>query len=536
MSSAGRGILLRQIDRLFGDGTLAGMGDGQLLERYLATGDESAFEALVDRHGPMVLGLCRRMLRDPRDIEDAFQATFLVLVRTGRAIRDRSLVSTWLYRVAFRVARQARAHTLRRRSCEVQLGILEASVDGATGDMQEIGPVLDQELNRLPEKYRAPLVLCYFHGRTHDQAAEALRCPVGTVRSRLARGRSLLKKRLTRRGCAPTATIRSTGPTLPTRLLTVTVPPSLVSTTVRLGVESGSFQTIRAGAAAASAHALTQGVLTTMKLAQLQWIALALVAAGFSGGGAIAVSYAWGRMSPAAVASIGATADPANLPESPVSQSRPAGPRFLRGWGEPIDPDGDCSINLANGRLTITVPAKGHGLEAEHDSLNAPRVLRDIDGDFIADLEVQGAFKPGGVSKDPNYLPFVGAGLLLWSDEANYIRLERAAIVRNHQLVPYVLFQERKDRRLVPAGGGIPAPNGTALLRLERRGDQITAFVSAGGSEWRAFPPRTVRFGPKVKLGVAAISNSSDPFTVTMTSFRVLRPEPDASTALPATP
>ncbi len=183
MSCAGRGILLRQIDRLFGDGTFTGLGDGQLLERYFATGDEHAFEALVDRHGPMVLGLCRRMLRDPRDIEDAFQATFLVLIRTGRVIRDRSLVSTWLYSVAYRVARQARNRTLRRRNCEIHLARVEESIDGDTLDIDETGPLLDQELNRLPEKYRAPLVLCYFHGRTHDQAAEVLRCPVGTVRS-----------------------------------------------------------------------------------------------------------------------------------------------------------------------------------------------------------------------------------------------------------------------------------------------------------------------------------------------------------------
>ena len=109
MSPAGRGIVFRQIDRLFGEGTLTGLGDGPLLERYLTRRDEDAFEALVDRHGPMVLGLCRRMLRDPGDIEDAFQATFLVLARKAPTIRDRDLLSNWLYGVAYRVARRARA-------------------------------------------------------------------------------------------------------------------------------------------------------------------------------------------------------------------------------------------------------------------------------------------------------------------------------------------------------------------------------------------------------------------------------------------
>ncbi len=529
MSCTGRGILLRRIDRLFCDGTLAGLGDGQLLERYLASGDETAFEALVDRHGPMVLGLCRQMLRDPRDIEDAFQATFLVLVRTGRAIRDRSLVSTWLYRVAYRVARQARTETLRRRNCEVQVASPEASVDHEAHDIREIGPMLVQELNGLPEKYRAPLVLCYLQGRTHDQAAEALRCPVGTVRSRLARGRDQLKKRLTRRGYVPTAANLGVGPILPARLLTETVPPSLVSATVKIVLGSGSAKTIQAGAATASVLALTQGVLTTMKLAQLNWIGLSLLATSLSVGGAVAVSYSSAGVSPAGANPSPTTAGPTNPHESPDLQTRVASPRILKGWGEAIDPDGDCSIELENGRLTIKVPVpdvpKGHGLEAEWNTLNAPRVLRDIEGDFIADLKVEGSFKPAGGSTKPNSFPFVGAGLLLWSDAGNYIRLERAAIVRNDQLIPYVLFQERRNRLRVPPDGGIPIPDGPTVLRLERKGDQITAFVSAGGKEWLGFPPRRIDLPAKLKLGVAAISSSGEPFTVTLENFRVLRPE-----------
>ncbi len=272
MSCMGRGIVLRQIDRLFREGTLAGLGDGQLLERYQTRRDEDAFEALVDLHGPMVLGLCRRMLRDPRDIEDAFQATFLVLVRKAPAIRDGNLLSNWLYGVAYRVARRARTQTLRRRGHEAAVAELEVAARPESSERPEVDPVLDQELNRLPEKYRAPLILCYLRGRTHEQAAEDLRCPVGTVRSRLARGRDLLKKRLTRRGFAPTAAVLGTGPTLPARLLVEAVPPSLISATVKAAFGFGSTQTIQAGAIAASVFALTQGVLTTMKLAQLKWI------------------------------------------------------------------------------------------------------------------------------------------------------------------------------------------------------------------------------------------------------------------------
>ena len=301
MSFAGRGIVLRQVDRLFRDGTLAGLGDGQLLERYLTSGDETAFEALVDRHGPMVLGLCRRMLRDPRDIEDAFQATFLVLVRSAGAIRDRSFVSTWLYRVAHRVARQARSHAIRRRHGEIPVANLEASTSVSeppeAADLRELGPVLDEELSRLPENYRAPLVLCYLKGRTHDQAAEELRWPVGTVRSRLARGRDLLRKRLTRRGYAPMAAILGTGPGLPAGLPIEIVPPILTSATVRAALAFSSTRGIPAGAAATSMLTLTQGVLATMRLARWKWIGLALFATGLSAGGAVAISSAAARTS-----------------------------------------------------------------------------------------------------------------------------------------------------------------------------------------------------------------------------------------------
>jgi RNA polymerase sigma factor (sigma-70 family) len=309
------------MDRLFRDGTLTGLGDGQLLERYLTRRDEDAFEALVDLHGPMVLGLCRRMLRDPRDIEDAFQATFLVLVRKAPAIQDRNLLSNWLYGVAYRVARRARTRTLRRRDRESTVGEVEAAAGPERPERPEFDPTLDQELSRLPEKYRVPLVLCYLRGRTHDQAAEELRCPVGTVRSRLARGRDLLRKRLTRRGFAPTtmAAILGSDPISPARLLVATVPPPMAAATVRAAVGFGSSPTLKAGAAAASSLALTRGVLTTMKLAQIKWIGLAALATSLSAGSVVAVGYASAPVQQAATTEGG----PSPGPEA----QQPAGPR-----------------------------------------------------------------------------------------------------------------------------------------------------------------------------------------------------------------
>ncbi len=295
MAIANRGIVLRQLGHLFGEGTLTGVDECQLLERYLTRRDEGAFEALLNLHGPMVLAVCRRILREPRDVEDAFQATFLVFVRRAPAIRDRGLLSNWLYGVAFRVATRARNNTIRRRGRELAVAAPDALADPQSPDLSEIGPVLDQELSRLPGKYRAALVLCYLKGQTHDQAAQELKCPVGTVRSRLARGRDLLKRRLTRRGFAPTAVVLVTGPSLPIPLVGEAVPASLIAATVKAAFASGAFTTIPTGTATAAVLALTQGMLMSMKLAQLKWVGVALLATGVSAGGAIALSHAKGQ-------------------------------------------------------------------------------------------------------------------------------------------------------------------------------------------------------------------------------------------------
>jgi len=327
MSIANRGKVLRQLDRLFREGTLVGLGDSQLLERYLTRRDEAAFEALLNLHGPMVLALCRRILHDPRDVEDAFQATFLVFVRKASAIRDRGLLSNWLYGVALRVATRARSNTLRRRGREMTVANLEAAVDAEAPDFLGIGPALDQELSRLPGKYRAPLVLCYLKGQTHDQAAVELRCPVGTVRSRLARGRDLLKRRLTRRGFAPTAAVLGTGSSLPAQFLTEAVPPSLIAATVEAAFASGTFTTIQAGAAATSMLALTQGVLTSMKLAQLKWIGLALLTTSLSAGGAIAFSHARAQSARAGGGAVPSAVSMVDPQEASSPQSKEKAPR-----------------------------------------------------------------------------------------------------------------------------------------------------------------------------------------------------------------
>jgi RNA polymerase sigma factor (sigma-70 family) len=176
--------------------------DTQLLKRFARQKDEAAFAALVRRHGPMVLAVCRRVLHDAHDAEDAFQATFLVLVRKARFIARPELLANWLYGVAYRVAVKARANANRRSAHERRAGAMTSVGSAPERIGSELRAVLDAELSHLPEKYRAPLVLCYLEGKTNEQAARLLGWPTGSISGRLARARELLRERLVSRGLA----------------------------------------------------------------------------------------------------------------------------------------------------------------------------------------------------------------------------------------------------------------------------------------------------------------------------------------------
>src|SRR5262249_50355259 len=158
--------------------------------------DESAFEALLLRHGPLVWGVCRRLLRDRADAEDAFQAAFLVLAQKAASVRAQGSVAGWLHGVAYRLALQARARSARRVAHERQAAAAAHPEPAPAAADPELRAVLDEELGQLPDRYRAPLVLCYFQGKTNAQAAQALGWPAGSISKRLARARELLRRRL----------------------------------------------------------------------------------------------------------------------------------------------------------------------------------------------------------------------------------------------------------------------------------------------------------------------------------------------------
>src|SRR6516165_10199472 len=180
--------VVRYLHAVAGPDSSVGPTDGQLLERFVSQRDEAAFELLLWRHGTMVLNVCRRVLDHQHDAEDAFQATFLAFVRKARSIVRREAVAGWLYRVAFRVAVEARNKAHKRRRLEITVPDELALEPAQEADWHELRPVLDEELNRLPERLRLPLVLCYLEGKTNEEAARQLGCPPGTIFSRLARG------------------------------------------------------------------------------------------------------------------------------------------------------------------------------------------------------------------------------------------------------------------------------------------------------------------------------------------------------------
>jgi RNA polymerase sigma factor (sigma-70 family) len=202
--------VLDSLRRLVRSGGQGDSPDSQLVDRFTTCRDESAFEALLQRHGPLVWGVCRRRLKDAHLAEDAFQATFLVLAREAHTIRNRQSLGSWLYAVANRVALRTRSVSIRLEQQHQQETAMQGPDAVTELIRRELRPVLDEELERLPEKYRSPLILCHLQGKTHEQAARELGCPSGTMSRRLDKGRELLRKRLEVRGLTLGAALLAT--------------------------------------------------------------------------------------------------------------------------------------------------------------------------------------------------------------------------------------------------------------------------------------------------------------------------------------
>jgi RNA polymerase sigma factor (sigma-70 family) len=260
------------------------LSDSELLDRFTTRHDEEAFELLVQRHGPLVLRVCRRVLQDVHDAEDAFQATFLVLARKAASIRNRASVGGWLYEIAYHLAVQARAGAARRRHHERRAGSMIKGESHTRAVGRDVEAVLDEELGRLPEKYRTPLVLCYLEGKTNEQAARELGWPSGSISSRLARARELLRDRLVGRGVA----LSAGGLTclLGASAASATLPASLVRTTAQAALLFAVGKSSATAAASAGAVALAEGVVNAMITSKLKLLTALILTVTLLGAGA----------------------------------------------------------------------------------------------------------------------------------------------------------------------------------------------------------------------------------------------------------
>jgi RNA polymerase sigma factor (sigma-70 family) len=296
MTAAGLHEVVRQLRGVLARRETAGLTDGELWQRWVRERDEAALEVLVRKHGPMVLGVCRRILHHEQDAEDAFQATFLVLVRKTGSLRTPDRLGNWLHGVAHRTALAARALAGRRRAVEAAF---VPRTEMASDPSADLRPILDEELGRLPANYRIAVVLCDLEGKTRKEVARQLGWAEGTVASRVARGRSILARRLARRGFGGALVTAA----LMAEAATASVPSAVVVSTVTAASLMAARTAAAPGALAGAVATLTEGVLQSMLLTKVKNTAavlLLITLATLSAGALLARSAATEPAAPAA--------------------------------------------------------------------------------------------------------------------------------------------------------------------------------------------------------------------------------------------
>jgi RNA polymerase sigma factor (sigma-70 family) len=398
------------VDTLFRLGVVAAMSDEQLLERFAGRSESDcqiAFEAIVRRHGPMVLGVCRRVLHDLHDAEDAFQATFLVLALRAATVRKRRSLGPWLHSVAARIARRAKLVSVRRKEIAMPAtGMVDPNERNLA--LADLESVLDEELSRLPEKYRLPVVLCYLEGRTQDDVASELGWTKGTVSGRLARAKILLQHRLVRRGLAPSAGLLAASLTSSSASAAVHAP--LLNSTVRAATLA-SFGGAKTGLVTVEVARLVRQALHVLLLGRIaKATALCLVL----GIGATAIAtQVLGFARPAGPRNPGTRALP-----SADAKPEPRAPRLDR-FGDPLPAKAIARLGTIERRHTARVVGVNFSsrdksaVTAQSDGL--VRFWDPVSGREVRTIEVTGN-TPGDVTSvrqfaiagDGRYLAAVG--------------------------------------------------------------------------------------------------------------------------------
>lgn len=354
-----RGVV-RLIQTLWASGTVGSLDDAELLGRFLrrdAT-SEAAFAALVQRHAPMVLRVCRDMTGNPHDAQDASQATFLILAQKARSVRRHEALANWLFGTARRVAARASRDSVRRRRHERQYAETVAgrrSSDATWDGRERDWAGLYQELDRLPERYRVPIVLCDLEGLTHEQAALALKCPQRTLQTRLYRGRERLRRRLVRRGLMPAVGLMSGAFTAEAR--SVAVPTAWADSTTLAATQLATGQAAAAVAPAAVTF-LIKGVNRAMLLTRLKWAATFAVFTGLSAG----LTHQLAGLTPGAGirTPMGETGD-----DLPSPRRSPVGPEQTTKGGGAATPPAGAAEPARPGSITTPITVRGRAFDGE---------------------------------------------------------------------------------------------------------------------------------------------------------------------------
>jgi RNA polymerase sigma factor (sigma-70 family) len=487
--------VLRQVRRLAAARHAESTPDRGLLERFVADRDEAAFEALVRRHGPMVLGVCRRVLRHPEDTEDAFQAALLVLARRAAAVRKSDSLGSWLHGVAYRVATNLRRDLARRHAREAVVADPPESAAAAEVSWQDVRVALDEELARLPERLQAPLVLCYLEGKTRDEAARELGWSVGTLRGRLERGRDLLRSRLTRRGLALSAALL--GAAL-THDASAAPPATLIGAAVK----------VAAGAVPAQVAALAGGVLRTMFVAKVKTVTLLLFAVMALGTAGVVLHQA-------------ATAQPAPVEpgaEAPVGEPPVAKPEPEAAPLAPAPAADDFGAEVKGLRAKVTLAkvkfAVGEAIEVRYVVKNVSKdeqtvwhsgfwpnhlvVVKDADGKEPALTEFgkerRKAFSPGG-ERDKNVPVKVPAG----GEDAAYQKYDIARlynISKSGRYTVQYIYEEKQGGW----EGRLPSNEAAFQFDASEHKDRTT---EKDGVRFELLVPNTTWTMPEDKVGAA---------------------------------
>jgi RNA polymerase sigma factor (sigma-70 family) len=351
--------LLAFIRRIAAARSHGDLTDGELLHRFAALREEAAFATLMQRHGPLVLGVCRTILRDVHDAEDAFQATFLVLARKPRSIRKPASLASWLHGVAYRLATKARVQAARRRVCERQAATMPNAEPQDEVIWRDLGLIIHEEVEQLPQRYRLPFVLCHLEGKTNQEAADLLGWPKGTVVSSLSRARQQLRTRLSRRGLGLASGMSAAF--LANNVAQAVVPSALLESTLKAASLFATGSGL-AGEIAVPVLASAEGFLHSLVMAKLKVAAAVLLGITIVATGTGLVIH---RMRPVGHAdSVAESQAPSSVSRAvaPLPIEKPVADELDGNWivvaaeqyGRKIDDLNDRRLSFANGRFTLS--------------------------------------------------------------------------------------------------------------------------------------------------------------------------------------